>query len=335
MILISDILSRVTEKDIMEHYYNERIIDKKPIYRNLMRNDTKGTCYFNWYNGTYYLIDRARGMNANFDCYDLVKYLYNCDYATCLRHINFDLGLGLEDKEISSNPGRKTKRKKYKKVYYKKKINYQIRARKWNRYDVQYWEQFGITIDTLIKYNVVPVKSYKDDVGASFKFKIRYKYTESDPCYAFVFDGKKSIRVKLYRPFSSDNKWKSNTSVGDIFGLKNLNDITDHTAPLYIVSGLKDLMCMSEMGFYAIAPQSESTTIDINIIRNLRKNFKKIIILYDNDDTGVRMSLEHSNLYSSAYKILPKMNGLKDIAEFVQYYNKDYTKDLINQLNIH
>ena len=68
MILLSEILSKVSEKDIMEHYYHCSITDRKAIYKNIIRNDKEGTCYFNWFRGHYYLVDRGRGIDFNFNC---------------------------------------------------------------------------------------------------------------------------------------------------------------------------------------------------------------------------------------------------------------------------
>jgi hypothetical protein len=95
MILLSDILRKVTEKDIMEHYYNCSIKDRKAIYKNLLRNDDKPTCYFNWYRGHYYLVDRGRGRDSNFDCFTLVKSIYNCNFSEALCFINRDMNLNL------------------------------------------------------------------------------------------------------------------------------------------------------------------------------------------------------------------------------------------------
>lgn len=333
MILLSDILSKVTEKEIMEHYYSQSIIDKKPVYRNMMRNDDKGTCYFNWYRGKYYLVDRARGRDANFDCFMLIQYLNGCNFNESLQIINKDLGLGLSD-DYTSNPGRRTikKKKVNQSEYYQRKINYQIKSRKWNEDDVNYWNQFNISIDTLVKYNVIPVNSYKSDSGESFKFSLRYKYNKINPCYAYVFRGKKSTRVKLYKPLDKQYKWSGNINSDDIFGYEQL---IDKGKELYICSGLKDLMCLHEMGYNAIAPQSESSKIKKEIIDELKTRFNNIIILFDNDNTGYEMSIKFAKEYDCYYKLLPQITGIKDIAELVQYKQINKAKSIINNLEVH
>ena len=144
MILLSDILRKVTEKDIMEHYYHCSIRDRKAMYKNLLRNDDKPTCYFNWYRGHYYLVDRGRGRDSNFDCFTLVKSIYNCNFSEALSFINRDMNLNvLSDVNIIPN-------KKIKIINndnevnnnYQKRVNYKIKSRKWNDNDINYWIRY-------------------------------------------------------------------------------------------------------------------------------------------------------------------------------------------------
>lgn len=328
MILLSELLSKVTQKEIMEHYYHCSIIDRKPVYRNMMRNDNEGTCYFNWYKNKYYLVDRARGIEYNFDCFDLVKFLYNCNFAEALEHINKDMNLGLSNQHsIISNKRRKINNdSSVKETSYKRKINYQVTSRNWNNKDVEYWSKFNISTDTLTKFNVVPVKLFKSDSDDYINFKLKYKYNEEDPCYAFIFKRKNKVRVKLYRPFNSILKWQGNITSSDIFGYDQL---PDYTNTIYICSSLKDLMCLYEMGLTAIAPQSETTDIPNEILDDLKNRCNKLIILFDNDSAGISQSKKYALKYSCRYIELPTINNCKDVAEFVESIGIEETKKII------
>lgn len=333
MISLSEILKKVNEKEIMEHYYGCSITDKKSIYRNITRNDKDGSCYFNWYNGRYYLVDRARGKDSNFNCYNLVQYIYGCNFEEALRHINKDMNLGIEDtNQVFSKPGRKVeiKEKETNKVY-QRKINYEITARKWNDNDINYWNTFYITLNTLIKFNVLPVKEFKSDSLVSFELKTKYKYKVDDPCYAYVFKGKKSIRVKLYRPLSSEYKWQGNINNSDIYGLDLLPDFTN---TIYICSGLKDLMCITEMNLVGIAPQSESTDIPDEIIENIKTKCKNLVILFDNDNAGLSNAKKYSMKYGCRYIELPKDNENKDVADFTKQYGIEAAKNIIKKCKL-
>jgi hypothetical protein len=330
MIKKSDILERVTEKEIMEYYYNTSIVDRRPTYRNLMRNDSNGTCYFNWYNCHYYLVDRARGFHANFDCFSLVKHIKGCNFKDALNHINVDMNLGLNGKKnFKSIPGRKIKSSKKVNKYYKRKINYKIVCKKFEESDLFYWMRFGITHQTLYFYNVRAVKSYKSDSNESFKFQLKYTHKKQDPCYCYIFKGKKATRVKLYQPLSKTSKWRSNVNSKDIFGLEQLPEKGDL---LFIVSGGKDMMCMKEMDYWSIAGQSETSIINEEVINNLKKRFKKIVVLLDNDNAGINSSKIYKEKYNLDYLVLPNLGSQKDVAEFVEAYGLDQTKNLIKEL---
>jgi hypothetical protein len=328
MVLLSDVLSKVTEKDIMEHYYSCSIKDKKAIYKNLLRNDDKPTCYFNWYRGHYYLVDRGRGRDSNFDCFTLVKSIYNCNFSEALCFINRDMNLNISSNSII-NSNNKIKIKKNDNETDKSlhlKINYKVKSRKWNQHDIDYWNQFNINISTLKLYNVIPVSSFESDNNDSFKFKPKYKYKETDPCYAYVFKYDNCIRLKLYRPLNAISKWQGNINITDVFGYEQL---PDECNTVYICSSLKDLMCLHEMGFTAIAPQSETSDIPEEIIDNIRLRSKKLIILFDNDYTGIEQSKKYASKYNCRYIVLPHDNISKDVAEYVKNHGLNKTKEII------
>jgi DNA primase len=83
------------------------------------------------------------------------------------------------------------------------------------------------------------------------------------------------------------------------------------------------------MGLTAIAPQSETSDIPEKIIDDIRLRSKKLIILYDNDYTGIQQSKKYANKYNCRYIILPDDNKNKDVAEYVKHYGLDKTKEII------
>jgi len=333
MILINDILNKVTEKDIMEYYWGEKLTEYAPKYRNPMRSDRNGTCYFNWYRGHYIFVDRAHGITANFDCFKYVMWNYNCSFYECLFRINEDMKLGLSS--VSGKSYNKTRKiKTSRSVQTKIKNVYKVTSRKWNINDEIYWSTFNITLKTLDYFNVKAVKKYQSYSRFTKKFITRYIYDSLDPCYTYLFKENKDVKFKFYQPFSKLNKWKSNTSKLNIFGLSQLPDTGD---TVFITSGGKDMMCMYEMGYNAIAPQSESTEIPTNVIEDLKDRFTNVIILYDNDSTGIKMSKEHGKKYNVPYIILPnELNketlALKDVADFSKEFGLIETKNIIEDV---
>lgn len=316
MILKENILSKITEKDIMEFYWGEQLKDNKPIYRNPMRHDNKGKCYFKWHRNKYMFVDRAKGVDANFDCFQYIMWCHSCNFYEALNIIHEDLlsntkfNLTKPKKQRSSSPKLKNK-----------SVNFKIKLRSWNEHDKSYWNQFEIKLNTVNKI-AKPVSSYKSDSN-SFVFTTKYKYVIEDPCYVYQFESK----VKLYQPYSDFNKWRSNTTTNNIFGYKELPHFDD---VLFIASGGKDMLCLWEMGFNAIAPQSESNKLSEAVIDDIKCRFKNIYFIYDNDPTGIEMSNKFANEYNLNNIIIPNVNDCKDIAELCKKIGLNNTKQIIN-----
>lgn len=319
MILKEDMLAKTSEKEIMEFYWGERLYDNKPIYKNPMRFDGGGSCYFKWYGDKYMFVDRARGVNANFDCFEYVMWQHDCSFREALVRINNDMILNVTDKLLKSSRNKTQKPKK------RKKINFQIQLRKWNQSDKEYWNQFGISLNTVDKI-CKPVQSYKSDSN-SHTFQLKYKYKSSDPCYVYSF----KENVKLYQPLSVFSKWRSNSNNKDMFGYSILPHFGDD---LYIASGGKDMLCLIEMGLNAIAPQSEVNIIPENILEDLKNRFNNIYIIYDNDNTGVEMSTKFAEEYNITNLLLPTVHDCKDIAELCKEVGLNKVKEIINEKRI-
>ena len=77
-------------------------------------------------------------------------------------------------------------------------------------------------------------------------------------------------------------------------------------------------MCLSEMGFYAIAASSETTFIPNDILKKLKSKWKHILILYDRDKTGMLESRKYSKEYKfDAFFVNKKFNS-KDISDAIK-----------------
>ena len=173
--------------------------------------------------------------------------------------------------------------------------------------DKQYWKQFHISIDTLKKFNVFSIKYFLCNRV------VRGTYKETNPMYAYkVYD-----KFKIYRPLSSKyTKWRTNLTNRHVQGLAELPQEGGNL--LIITKSLKDVMCLYEMGFNAIAASSETTFIPDDILQLLRHKWKHIVILYDRDKAG----MQNARKYSKQYKLDPifvnKKYKAKDISDAVK-----------------
>ena len=182
--------------------------------------------------------------------------------------------------------------------------------------DKQYWKQFGISIDTLKKFNVFSIKYFLCNNV------VRGTYKDTSPMYAYkVYD-----RFKIYRPLASKyTKWRTNLTNEYVQGLAELPKEGGNL--LIITKSLKDVMCLYEMGFYAIAASSETTFIPDAIIQSLRYKWKHILILYDRDSTGMKKAREYSHKTKfDAFFVHRKFNA-KDISDAVKNNDFNAVKD--------
>lgn len=179
--------------------------------------------------------------------------------------------------------------------------------------DKRYWKQFHISLDTLRKFNVFSIKYFLCNRV------VRGTYKEASPMYAYkVFD-----RFKIYRPLASKyTKWRTNLTNRHVQGLAELPK--DGGNLLIITKSLKDVMCLYEMGFYAISPSSETTFIPEDILQSLRHKWKHIVILFDRDRTGMLKAREYSKRYRFDALFVNKRFNAKDISDAVK--NNNFTQ---------
>lgn len=181
--------------------------------------------------------------------------------------------------------------------------------------DKRYWKQFHISIDTLKRFNVFSIKYFLCNRV------VRGTYKEDSPMYAYkVYD-----KFKIYRPLASKyTKWRTNLTNRHVQGLAELPYEGGNI--LIITKSLKDVMCLYEMGFSAIAASSETTFIPDDIIKSLRRKWKHIVILYDRDSTGMVKAREYSKQYKFNALFVHKKFKSKDISDAVKNNNFDQVK---------
>jgi hypothetical protein len=173
--------------------------------------------------------------------------------------------------------------------------------------DKKYWKQFHISIDTLKKFNVFSIKYFLCNRV------VRGTYKEDSPMYAYkVYD-----RFKIYRPLASKyTKWRTNLTNRYVQGLAELPEEGGNL--LIITKSLKDVMCLYEMGFSAIAASSETTFIPEDILQSLRSKWNHVVILYDRDRTGMLKSRDYNKRYKLDCIFVHKKFKAKDISDAVR-----------------
>jgi hypothetical protein len=298
MITKSDVLEIVSEYDIFRKYIGDIRVGqtiKSPLRED--SNPSFGIFVSNRDNALLYK-DLANG-----DCGDAFKFVKNLfglrKYSEVMSQIISDFNVGYK---MSNKPS-----SKYTFVSRKKQIS--VKRKAMTAQDLAFWAEFGISEKTLSTYRVNAISLYSVDG------EIKATYTKEDPIYSYkVFD-----KFKIYRPLGKKiNKWRGNLSSLDIMGYEQLPEGGD---VLIITKSLKDVMVLHELGYNAISPPSESTMIPEIVLNKLKERFKKIVIFYDRDRTGVQFTRKIVSKYSFDFLFINKKYKTKDISDFAKKFS--------------
>ena len=91
-------------------------------------------------------------------------------------------------------------------------------------------------------------------------------------------------------------------------------------------------MTLHDLGYNAIAPASESVLIPEIVVNNVKKRFKRIIIFYDRDKTGIEFTRKLTRKYNLDFFIINKRYKTKDISDFVKNFGSKEASELIKNI---
>lgn len=172
-----------------------------------------------------------------------------------------------------------------------------------NVWDLKFWNEYGISKKTLEFFKVKQVETVN---GYTHQKSFRYE----------LIDG----RYKIYSPGAKVRFWGTMKKT-DVFGWEQLPEKGEL---LVITKSLKDVMTLYEMKISAISLASETITPNGKLIEELKKRFKNIVILYDNDKAGKEQSERIGNIFGLE-KIF--MQTAKDISDCVKTTNKETAEE--------
>jgi len=101
---------------------------------------------------------------------------------------------------------------------------------------------------------------------------------------------------------------------------------------LVITSSLKDLMAFKRLGYKnaeSVAPDSENTMIAEQYIKSLKKKYKDICVLFDNDEAGKVACEKYQERYGLSYVVLDMS---KDLSDSVKDYGIQKVKEKLHGL---
>ena len=197
---------------------------------------------------------------------------------------------------------------------------FQIKKKDYSDKDLLYWKQFGIDLEILEYFDVHSISHYFIN-GLSFEIK------KNELGFAYY---EQPYKYKIYLPSrNKGEKFWSNT--GGI--VQGYNKLPDRGEVCLITSSKKDIMTLYKLGVTSVAPSSENSRISLDIIQDLKDRFNNLIIYYNNDEPGIKASIDHSKLYECDYICNP-INEPKDPSDYYKKYGLERSKRLMENFGI-
>lgn len=300
---------------IFEHYakLSEKLIGQDVKILSLFNPKDKVPSLVIYYkDGRYKFKDFSTGMGGS--GIDLVMQIYKLTYAQAVNKITEDYN------EFVMNNGDYSLGKF--KIHSRYKIT-EFCKRHWNTQDREYWLSYGIGSAQLEKYWVYPLSFYKMEKPDEKEVK---ELNISGP-YIYGFFRSDGELYKVYQPMIREKKF---LNVKDY--IQGTDQLAYSKPNLLIGSSMKDILAFNQFNwpFEVVAPGSENTMIKKEIIETWRHKYNLIVVLFDNDDPGVKAAKKYKLEYGIPDIFLPMA---KDLSDSVQQYGAEAVmKELHPQL---
>lgn len=302
-----EIFSKITEIDLVNYYFK---VDYLPIliHSPLRKDKNPSFAFFTKDNKTVGWIDFSTKEKGTL--LTLLGKYWCKTYDEVLIQISKDL-------PYITNVTYNSKHSKRKKVKVSSDSQLLCQTREWKSYDIEYWESYGISLKWLKYANVYPVEYkiiIKDDVAHLFKAD---KYA-----YAYVEFKEGRCTMKIYQPFNTQGfKW-SNKHDKSVISL--WTKVPKEGDRICICSSLKDSLCLwANTGIPCINVQGEGYSMSKTAINELKRRFKQIYILFDNDEAGLKDGISLAESTGFTNLVLPQFSGGKDVSDLMKSKGKE------------
>jgi hypothetical protein len=317
---LEEILSITTEADILYYYLG---ISQIPcIIHSPLREDKRPSfgLYSNDGNKIYYTDLSTKDKGGLFD---LLGKLWGISYTEVLIKISNDINnfKGTSNINILNNTSIKSLNN------YRSESTLECKVREWKDYDLEFWNSFGISKRWLEYADVYPI-SHKIIIKNDEKFV----FSADKYAYAYVEFKDKKTTLKIYQPFNTKGfKWSNNhdRSVISLWTKVPANGLM-----ICICASLKDALCLwANTGIPSIAVQGEGYSMSNTAIEELKRRFKHVYILFDNDEAGIIDGVKLAEQTGFTNIVLPRINETKDISDlYKSLENKEQFKELMINL---
>lgn len=298
---LEDILAKVSEYQIFRYYLGKDFKIGKPISSPFHKDDNPSFSIMATSGGRLYFTDFANSEHRG-TCIEFVMQLFGVNYYQAVAKVAGDFGIS----------GQKTNLNPVLATYREPKIEkidtfIQVKSRKFDQSELNYWKEFHISLPTLQKYNVFPVQKLWINRKA-------YPITNTELCFGYLIKDK----WKIYWPHRAKrDKWKTNVPITWMWGM---NNIPKGTNKAVITKALKDLMVLDSILPNVAAVQNESTvSITPHNITLLKENSKEVYLNFDSDTAGI-VNCTFYNQFGFKWINCPLDSGVKDFADYGRKY---------------
>ena len=309
------LLSKYSEETYMEYYLGIQV--KKGLFRSPLRQDNTPTCsFYRNKSGELIFHDFSGDFYGNF--INVVMRKYGVGYYKAIDIIASDFGF---KKEVEHNavqiPESKSKLPNSKPSYI------QVEIKDFNKKELKWWEEYGVTEKILKKFHVYSCKN--------IFLNGELVNTNNNNLIFGYYGGKKENKElwRIYFPGRKTYRFLTNWPAKKIQGY---NELPKTGKLLIITKSMKDCMTLYSLGVSAISPNSENLFISDSVLENLKKRFKYIVVMYDNDIPGInnmrKIKKSHPELL---YYFIPRKYEVKDISDFYKKYKRKATLEFIKE----
>ena len=318
-IRLEEILSKVSELDILNYYFG---VDKIPtIISSPLRPDNHPSFGFYSIDGQKIhwtdLATKDRG-----GTFDLLGKYWGESYNDVLAHVWEDLPKITKTNGYSALGKPKIVTTKE----YSSNLDLQCKTREWREYDLEYWASFGITLEWLKYADIHPI-SYKIIIKGENKMV----FPADKYAYAYVEYKEGKVTLKIYQPFNQKGyKWSNRHDRSVISLWTKVPEFGDR---ICICSSMKDALCLwANTGIPSLSVQGEGYTMSETAINELKRRYKKVYIIFDSDEAGIKDAQKLEEITGFTNLPLPKTDKGKDISDLYYYYGKKFLCKTIQEM---
>lgn len=314
---LENIYSKVSDLDILHHYFG--ITHVPCMINSPLRRDNNPSLSFYSKDGIEVLWTDFSTKEGG-DIIHLMSKYWGESYADTVKHL-------WEDLPKITNISGYTQLSKKRYIVKKTNVILKCKVREWKDYDLEFWNSFGISKRWLEYADVYPI-SHKIIIKNDEKFV----FSADKYAYAYVEFKDKKTTLKIYQPFNTKGfKWSNNhdRSVISLWTKVPANGLM-----ICICASLKDALCLwANTGIPSIAVQGEGYSMSDTAIEELKRRFKHVYILFDNDVAGIVDGVKLAEQTGFTNIVLPRINEAKDISDlYKSLENKEQFKELMINL---